>query len=66
MTNERINEIAKQAIIWAQGSWGQSEYDQPRYDASTMASIYHQISEIAASKANHFANEANRIASETK
>lgn len=66
MTNERINEIAKQAIIWAQGSWGQSEYDQPRYDARTMASIYHQISEIASSKANHFANEANRIASETK
>jgi hypothetical protein len=52
MTKEQINEIAQTALAWAEGSWGQSRYDKPRYSPETMKAIYHQISELASSKAN--------------
>ena len=57
MTKEQINEIAKRAIAWAEGSWGQSEHDKPKYDHDTMVRIYHQISEIAAGKATMHDNQ---------
>lgn len=47
MTDEQINDIAKTALDWAQGSWGQGKYDAPRYDRETMIRIYQKIAELA-------------------
>lgn len=62
MTNERITEIATAALVWAQGSWGQSKYDyHTRFDAPDMQKIYEKISELAAAKAKEFSNGSTRL-----
>jgi hypothetical protein len=52
MTQEQIDKIALQALHWAQGSWGQSQYDRPRYEPETMKAIYYQLAQLALSKAD--------------
>ena len=42
-TKPEIACIALKALDWARGSWGQMEYDKPKYDAETMALIYEAI-----------------------
>jgi hypothetical protein len=55
VSQESINAIAERAVIWAQGSWGQSEYDCPRYDNLTMEDIYSRMADICIKKANFYA-----------
>lgn len=47
MTNEEVNEMAQRAIHWASGSWGQGQFDSPRYDDLTMAEIWYKVAKIA-------------------
>lgn len=54
MTDEEIRNKALTAIEWARGSWGQSQYDKPRYEDETMAKIWYQIADIARDKAHKF------------
>lgn len=55
MTNEQINELAETALAWAQGSWGQSKYDAPRYEKETMLRLYIAIADKANEQARKFA-----------
>lgn len=47
MNNEEINEKAQSAIHWASGSWGQGQFDRPKYDDITMADLWYAIAKIA-------------------
>lgn len=47
MTDEEIKDKALQAMAWARGSWGQGQYDAPRYERMTMVRLYDAIAEIA-------------------
>ena len=47
MTQEKVEAIAQQALVWAQGSWGQGVYDAPRYDKDTMVAIYTALAQKA-------------------
>ena len=47
MNNEEINEKAQSAIHWASGSWGQGQFDRPKYDDLTMADLWYAIAKIA-------------------
>lgn len=47
MTNEQINEMAESAIHWASGSWGQGQFDKPKYDDMTMAELWYKVAKIA-------------------
>lgn len=51
MTQEEINEIAQDALAWAQGSWGQGRYDKPRYDKETMLRIYSALADLCREQA---------------
>jgi hypothetical protein len=42
-----IKDVAQQAIHWASGSWGQGEYDNPRYNDKTMGYIWAEVARIA-------------------
>jgi hypothetical protein len=39
--------MAETAIHWASGSWGQGQYDKPKYDDLTMAELWSEIAHIA-------------------
>jgi hypothetical protein len=45
--NIDINAKAITAIHWASGSWGQGQFDSPRYDDLTMADLWYAIAKIA-------------------
>jgi hypothetical protein len=45
LTPDTINAIAKDALAWAQGSWGQSRHDKPRFDHDTMEAIYLRLAQ---------------------
>jgi hypothetical protein len=52
-----IKEVAETALDWASGSWGQGEYDKPKFDDETMAKLWYKIADIAREKAhNHHFN----------
>jgi hypothetical protein len=55
MTNDQIDEIAKDALAWAEGSWGQGRNDPARYDKDTMTLIYSRLADLANEKAKRFA-----------
>jgi hypothetical protein len=42
-----IKKMAQTAIHWASGSWGQGQFDSPRYDDITMAELWYQVAKIA-------------------
>jgi len=46
MTQEQINALAQDALVWAQGSWGQGRNDPVRYDKETMLRIYIALAEL--------------------
>jgi hypothetical protein len=56
MTDEKIQEMAIQAMAWARGSWGQGTYDAPRFEKQTMVKLYQAIAEIANKQAELHAN----------
>lgn len=47
MTNEEIKKMADSAIHWASGSWGQGQFDRPKYDDLTMSDLWYEIAKIA-------------------
>ena len=51
MTQEQINAIAEDALVWAQGSWGQGRYDANRFDKETMTRIYSALADLCREKA---------------
>jgi len=51
MTQDEINTIATDALAWAQGSWGQSRHDKPRYDKETMLRIYSALADLCREQA---------------
>ncbi len=55
MTNEQIDQLAIDALAWAEGSWGQGRNDQARYDKDTMTLIYSRLADLANEKAKRFA-----------
>jgi len=55
MTNDQIDEIVKDALVWAEGSWGQGRNDPARYDKDTMTLIYSRLADLANEKAKRFA-----------
>jgi hypothetical protein len=47
MTDEdNIDKIAKQALDWARGSWGQM-HNKPPFEHDKMSAIYTRIAELA-------------------
>jgi hypothetical protein len=60
MTQEQINALAQDALVWAQGSWGQGRNDQPRYDKETMSRIYSALSSLARDKAIAPSNNSSK------
>ena len=44
---DKIDKIAKSALDWARGSWGQGQYDQPRFEHDKMSAIYTRIAQLA-------------------
>jgi hypothetical protein len=47
MRELNIKEMAQSAIHWASGSWGQGQYDKPKYDDKTMGYLWAEIARIA-------------------
>ena len=55
MTDEQIQQIATDALAWAQGSWGQGRHDASRYDKETMLRIYSALAELCHEQARRHA-----------
>lgn len=47
MREIKIKEMAQSAIHWASGSWGQGQYDNPKFDDKTMGYLWAEIARIA-------------------
>lgn len=52
ISEQKIKEMAQQAIYWASGSWGQGQFDKPKYDDLTMADLWYQVAKIATKNSN--------------
>lgn len=57
-TDAQINEMAQQAIHWASGSWGQGQFDRPKYDDLTMADLWWAVAKIATKNCNSHLEKA--------
>lgn len=62
MTNKDLDEMAKSAIHWASGSWGQGQFDKPKYDDLTMADLWHKVAMIAKKNSYDHLDKAEAIA----
>jgi hypothetical protein len=62
MNYKEIEEAAKNAIDWATGSWGQGQYDRPKFSPDTMARLYRAIADIAIARAE----EADSLKAQTE
>lgn len=56
LSEERVNEIAKDFIAWGKGSWGQSHNDITRHHFSKedIVRLYRRISQLTNNEANYF------------
>lgn len=54
MTDSEINILAKSAMDWARGSWGQGQYDAPRFELETMVRLYKAIADHATKQAEEY------------
>lgn len=56
-----IKGMAMDAIHWASGSWGQGQYDKPKYDDLTMADLWSEIAHIANERSRaHMSNHIDK------
>lgn len=49
--DKTIEKVAEDAIVWAEGSWGQSQYDKPRFSHEAMYALYMEMAKICHDKA---------------
>lgn len=71
MQNEiDIKAKAQSAIYWASGSWGQGQFDPPRYDDITMFELWAEIGKMATKNAqkhidSHYAKAKKTLEKES-
>lgn len=56
-----IKGMAQDAIHWASGSWGQGQYDKPKYDDLTMADLWYEIAKIATKNSHYHLDKASKV-----
>jgi hypothetical protein len=64
MENENQIDIkakAQTAIYWASGSWGQGQFDSPRYDNLTMADLWYEVAKIATKNSHAHLDRASKV-----
>ena len=56
LTDERVNELAKDFIAWGKGSWGQSHNDitHHHFGKEDIVRLYERISQLTKNEANYY------------